>query len=134
TDGEGHLVLGSGKGVLRLYDGKGKNDNNYKRAKTQLNAYRDPIKHVAVTKDGSWILEEQHIVTSTNNLVIIWDFVAVKNGKTDAYQIRRISDYIKDLTFMQMGEKEAVLMVTPSSITTRGVRRAYKDCESGDEA
>ncbi|CDJ46525.1 hypothetical protein, conserved [Eimeria brunetti] len=64
----------------------------------------------------------------------VWGLGAVKNGKTDAYQIRRISDYIKDLTFLQVGEKEAVLMVTPSSITTRGVRRAYQDCESGEEA
>ncbi|CDI81385.1 hypothetical protein, conserved, partial [Eimeria acervulina] len=78
--------------------------------------------------------DEKHIVTSTNNLVIIWDFVAVKNGKTDAYQIRRISDYIKDIAFLHMKDKEAVLMVTPSSVTTRGVRRAYQDCESPEEA
>ena len=38
-------------------------------------------------------------------------FRAVKNGKTDAYQIRRISDYIKDIAFLHMKDKEAVLMV-----------------------
>ncbi|XP_026192463.1 VID27-like protein, partial [Cyclospora cayetanensis] len=194
TNAEGHLVLGSGKGVLRLYDGKTNSEGSFKRAKTQLNAFGDPILHIAVTKDGAWILatcarylllypvrlqgsaktgftsplgalkpkpillrlsledvsrfnlqtcafktavfdaKEQHIVTSTNNLVIIWDFVAVKNGKTDAYQIRRISDYIKDLAFFEAGDREAVLMVTPCSITTRGVRRVYQDCESEPEA
>ncbi|KAL8270653.1 hypothetical protein Esti_005399 [Eimeria stiedai] len=196
TNEEGHIVLGSDKGVLRLYDGKTNAEQSFKRAKTQLAGFRDPVLHVAVTRDGAWILatcarylllypvrltttektgfvnplgslkpkpfvlrlsledvskynlqsccfkkaefdeEETSIVTSTNNLVIIWDFVAVKNGKTDAYQVRRISDYIKDLAFISTKNKEAeaVVLVTPCSVTTRGVRRVYKDCESELEA
>ncbi|KAL8424356.1 hypothetical protein Efla_000813 [Eimeria flavescens] len=192
TNEEGHIVIGSDKGALRLYDGKTNAENSFKRAKTQLAGFRDPILHVAVTRDGAWILatcahylllypvrlattektgfvsplgslkpkpivlrlsvqdiskfnlqscsfkkaefdqEETSIVTSTNNLVIIWDFVAVKNGKTDAYQVRRISDYIKDLAFISTKDKEAeaVVLVTPCAVTTRGVRRVYQDCES----
>ncbi|KAL8451109.1 hypothetical protein Emed_002147 [Eimeria media] len=171
TNEEGHIVLGSDKGVLRLYDGKTNAEQTFKRAKTQLAGFRDPVLHVAVTRDGAWILatcarylllypvrltttektgfvtplgtlkpkpfvlrlsledvskynlqscsfkkaefdeEESTIVTSTNNLVIIWDFVAVKNGKTDAYQVRRISDYIKDLAFISTKNKEAEAVV-----------------------
>ena len=49
-------MIGSDKGVLRLYDGKTNAEGVYKRAKTQLMGFRDPILHVAVTRDGCWIL------------------------------------------------------------------------------
>lgn len=59
TNADGNIVLGSEKGILRLYDGKTNAEGSFKRAKTQLTAFRDPILHVAVSRDGGWILGTQ---------------------------------------------------------------------------
>eukprot|EP00920_Eleutheroschizon_duboscqi_P028069 GHVT01068559.1.p1 GENE.GHVT01068559.1~~GHVT01068559.1.p1 ORF type:complete len:629 (+),score=121.16 GHVT01068559.1:104-1990(+) len=56
TNDEGHILLGNKFGQLRLYDGEANKEGKMKRAKTQLSGLGDPLLHVAVTKDGSWIL------------------------------------------------------------------------------
>eukprot|EP00922_Rhytidocystis_sp_ex-Travisia-forbesii_P003454 GHVS01005030.1.p1 GENE.GHVS01005030.1~~GHVS01005030.1.p1 ORF type:complete len:657 (+),score=147.64 GHVS01005030.1:365-2335(+) len=56
TDEAGHILLGSKLGDMRLYDGEANKDGKFKRAKTHLAGLGEPLLHVAVTKDGSWIL------------------------------------------------------------------------------
>eukprot|EP00922_Rhytidocystis_sp_ex-Travisia-forbesii_P026366 GHVS01038610.1.p1 GENE.GHVS01038610.1~~GHVS01038610.1.p1 ORF type:complete len:650 (-),score=139.82 GHVS01038610.1:142-2091(-) len=56
TDVHGHVLLGSKMGDLRLYDGELNKEGKLKRAKTHLPGLGDPLLHVAVTKEGTWVL------------------------------------------------------------------------------
>ncbi|PHJ25128.1 cytoplasmic protein [Cystoisospora suis] len=71
---------------------------------------------------------ETTIVTSTNNLVIIWDFIAVKRGDLFAYSIRKIHDYIKDVAFAKtsVGDSDRVIMATPASVSTKALKKLVR--------
>ncbi|PFH31176.1 hypothetical protein BESB_030500 [Besnoitia besnoiti] len=71
--------------------------------------------------------DEATIVTSTNNLVIIWDFVAVKRGDLFAYSIRKVHEYIKDVAFAKtrVGD-ERVIMATPSNVSTKPLKKIVR--------
>jgi hypothetical protein len=66
SDSQGHFVLGSRLGEFRLFDGEANKDGHLKRAKTMLQGLGDPVTHVDVTADGSWILG-----TCANYLVLL---------------------------------------------------------------
>lgn len=56
TDNEGHILVGSRLGELRLFDGTANAKGDFKRAKTLLQTIKEPITAVDVNRDGSWIL------------------------------------------------------------------------------
>ncbi|EPT31855.1 hypothetical protein TGME49_252510 [Toxoplasma gondii ME49] len=70
---------------------------------------------------------ESTIVTSTNNLVIIWDFVAVKRGDLFAYSIRKVHEYIKDVAFAKATAGDGrVIMATPSNVNTKPLKKIVR--------
>ncbi|CBZ52437.1 hypothetical protein NCLIV_022260 [Neospora caninum Liverpool] len=71
--------------------------------------------------------DESTIVTSTNNLVIIWDFVAVKRGDLFAYSIRKVHEYIKDVAFAKACAGDGrVIMATPSNVNTKPLKKIVR--------
>lgn len=56
TDGDGHILMGSKLGALRLFDGQANAKGDFKRAKTLLETVKQPITAVDVSKDGAWIV------------------------------------------------------------------------------
>ncbi|XP_063933671.1 VID27-like protein isoform X2 [Zophobas morio] len=72
TTRDGYLVVGTDKGEIKLFTGKGKYD---KRAKTALPGLGDPIIGIDVTTDGKWIL-----ATCEQYLLVVSTFFA-KNAK-----------------------------------------------------
>lgn len=76
TDEQGHIVMGSRLGSLRLYDGQANPRGDFKRAKTLLECVREPITAVDVTKDGSWV------VATTKTFLIVFCTKLAGSGKT----------------------------------------------------
>lgn len=61
TNGDGHVVVGSNKGEIRMFNGV-----TQKRAKTKLPGLGDGITGIDVTQDGKWIL-----ATTPNYLLVL---------------------------------------------------------------
>jgi WD40 repeat protein len=56
SDEQGRIAVGSKTGQLRLFDGEANRDGALKRAKSLLDGFGDPVSHVEVSADGSWLL------------------------------------------------------------------------------
>eukprot|EP00922_Rhytidocystis_sp_ex-Travisia-forbesii_P067229 GHVS01099989.1.p1 GENE.GHVS01099989.1~~GHVS01099989.1.p1 ORF type:complete len:445 (+),score=74.89 GHVS01099989.1:1140-2474(+) len=76
ADEAGHVLMGSKLGDMRLYDGEANKDGKFKRAKTHLPGLGDALLHVAVTKDGSWILG------TCAKYLVLFPVKLASNGKT----------------------------------------------------
>ncbi len=55
---------------------------------------------------------EKTIVTSSGPFVVTWDFTKVKNGKYDAYHIKRYADEVKADNF-KFGTDNNVIVALP---------------------
>jgi len=145
TNGEGHVVVGSHKGEIRMFNGI-----NQKRSKTKLPGLGDGIVSLDVTQNGKWIL-----ATTQNYLLVVPTEIEgdVKNrtgfqvgmGKKKRKPIKLClshSDMIKyninEVDFKSASfdtgeniEEEWIVTSTGSYLVTwdfRKVKRGIRDC------
>eukprot|EP00922_Rhytidocystis_sp_ex-Travisia-forbesii_P056576 GHVS01083724.1.p1 GENE.GHVS01083724.1~~GHVS01083724.1.p1 ORF type:complete len:521 (+),score=89.70 GHVS01083724.1:164-1564(+) len=70
--------------------------------------------------------KETNILTATANLIIVWDFRAIRRGHLTGYTVRPLAEYIRDVGFVANESSEAIVTATPNTVCASALQRSKK--------